>query len=155
MTRLTKRSGTQEEFRRNKAEESLRLAGAAEDLIDATLRNVTPTDGESTASFRGRIITELRSRSPEVARTYESSRRLDADRSEDVAEGTARVNPTTLRSFGWNPGATVNAQHGNATVAVKIEESNQAGTRTVRFNPRTLDSLGAIQGTRVSLTQKR
>ncbi len=155
MTRLTKRNGTQEEFRRSKVAESLRRLGANEETINATLQNVTPTDGESTASFRNRITTELRSRSPETARRYENSRRLEANRSENVAEGTARVNLTTLRHYGWKPGETVNVQNGNTSLPVRVEESTQAGTRTVDFNPRTLNSLGASEGTRVSLTQNQ
>ncbi len=155
MARLTKRDGTQEEFQRTKVEESLRRVGASEDVINNTLQRVTPTNGESTSSFRNRITTELRSRSPETAQRYENSRRLEANRSENVAEGTARVNPTTLRHYGWKPGETVNVQHGSTSLPVRVEESSQAGTRTVHFNPRTLASLGTSEGTKVSLTQNR
>lgn len=93
MTRLTKRDGTQEEFQRSETEESLRRIGASEDVINSTLQHVNPTNDESTSSFRNRIATELRSRSPETARRYENSRRLDVNRSEDVAAGTARGQP--------------------------------------------------------------
>jgi hypothetical protein len=155
MMKLTKRDGTHEEFQRSKLEENLRRIGVANDAIQAALEHVKPTDGENTAAFRNRIAAELRSQSPELARRYENSRRLEVNQSDNVAEGTAGINPTTLRHYGWKSGESVNAQHGKKSLQVKVEESTKAGTCTVRFNPRTLSSLGASEGTTISLTHQQ
>ena len=154
MARLTKRDGTHEEYQRSKVADSLRRLGASEETINTTLQRVTPTDGESTTSFRNRITAELRARSPEMARRYENSHRLDAGRSDTVPEGTARVNPNTLRHYGWKPGDNVNAQHGNTSVTIRVESSDEADVRMADFNSSTLRSLGAAEGTRISFTKK-
>jgi hypothetical protein len=155
LTRLTKRDGTKEESQRRRFEDSLRRLGVSTSVINSTPQRVKPTNDDSTPSFRNRIIIELQSRSPETARRYENSRRLKANGSEQVAAGTARVNPTTLRHHGWKPGETVIAQHGGASTAVRVEESTQVGMRAVQFNPRTLCSLGVSEGTKVSLTRNQ
>jgi hypothetical protein len=140
---------------RSKVEESLRRAGASADVISSTLQHVTPTDGESTASFRNRIVVELRSRSPETARRYENSRRLDVARTGSLAEDKALVSPYTLQYYGWTPGETVNVQRGNRTVLLKVDESATTSLHIVCCSPRTLEIVGASEGTRVSLTQSR
>jgi hypothetical protein len=156
MTRLTKRIGTLEEFQRSKVEGSLRRSGATDDVISKTVQRVTPVDeGERTSAFRTRISTELKSQSPETARRYENSRRLMAGRSQTVTEGTAQVNPATLRSYGWKPGETVKVRHDDKSLSVKVEESAQADLRAVQFNSRTLTDLGVSEGTRVCLSKNR
>ncbi|MBN2466068.1 hypothetical protein JXD38_10660 [candidate division WOR-3 bacterium] len=155
MIRLTKRDGTQDGFLRSKVEESLRRAGASDDVISGTLQRVTPTDGESTASFRNRIVAELRSRSPETARRYESSRRLDLARTDSLVEGTALVSPYTLHYYGWEPNDAVNVQRGNRTVSLKVDQSATADVHMMCCSPRTLKIVGASEGARVTLTQNR
>ena len=157
MTRLTKRNGTLEEFQRSKLEGSLRRSGATDDVISKTVQRVTPVEGERTSAFRTRIATELKSQSPETARRYEDCRRLTVGRSQTVTEGTAQVNPATLRSYGWNPGKTVNVRHDDESlsVKVKVEESAQADLRAVQFNSRTLTDLGVSEGIGVCLSKNR
>ena len=155
MIRLTKRDGTQDGFLRSKVEESLRRAGASDDVISSTLQRVTPTDGESTASFRNRIVTELQSRSPETARRYEGSRRLDLAQTDSLVEDKALVSPDTLQYYGWTPGETVNVRRGNRAVSLKVGESATANLHMVCCSPRTLEIVGASEGTRVSLTESR
>ena len=155
MTRLTKRNGTLEEFQRSKVEGSLRRSGATDDVISKTVQRVTPVEGERTSAFRTRIATELKSQSPETARRYEDSRRLTAGRSQTVTEGTAQVNPATLRSYGWKPGETVKVWHDDKSLSAKVEESAQADLRAVQFNSRTLTDLGVSEGTRVCLSKNR
>jgi hypothetical protein len=155
MAKLVKRDGTQEEFQRTKAEDSLRRIGAADSIIKSTIDKVVPNDGESTSSYRNRILTELKAVAPGVASKYEVSRRLQVAKDETVVEGTVWVNPSTVRYYGWKPGVSLNVEHGSSALKVRIEESAQAGQRAIRMSPKTLGSLGATEGTRVVLSLLR
>jgi hypothetical protein len=155
MSDIVKRDGARQRFQRKKAEESLRRVGLTGAIIKSTLDKIAPTEGESTSSYRGRLLTELKARAPKEAQKYESTRRLQAGTEKGVAEGVAWVNPTTIRSYGWKPGESFEVEHGKKSLQVTIQESTRAGERAVLLNPKAMDSLTAPVGTRLGVRRRQ
>ena len=155
MPAIIKRDGSRQRFQREKAEDSLRRAGATDAIIESTLDKVAPTEGESTSSYRSRLLKELRAQAPRAAKKYEATRRLQAGTEDDVAEGIAWVNPTTIRSYGWKLGESLEVEHGKKSLKVTIQESTQAGERDVLLNSKAMSSLTAPVGTRLGLRRRQ
>ncbi|MBN2466347.1 hypothetical protein JXD38_12075 [candidate division WOR-3 bacterium] len=155
MPNLTKRDGTKQPFQREKAENALRRVGAADAIVKSTLDKVVPNEGETTSSYRNRLLAELKTAAPGTAGRYEATRRLQLQKADEVGEGTAWVNPTTARYYGWKPGDALNVINGENTLKVTVQEAAKAGERNVLLNPKAIGSLGATEGTRVSLSRQQ
>ena len=72
MPKLKKRKGHEEEFDRNKLEQSLKKAGAKEETIRRVAEAIKPREGMTTAEMRTNVINELKRRDPEAAKRYET-----------------------------------------------------------------------------------
>lgn len=153
MTKVTKRDGRQQDFSKTKLEKSLRNCGATDEVIRTTVDRINPREGESTASLRSRVATELAARDAGAARCYQSTRRLTAATATDVPEGTIRVHPTTASNHGWRPGQSVEVENGGTRMRMRIEESSSPDALHAQFNSRALESLRATEGTRVNISR--
>jgi len=72
MLTITKRSQAEEEFRRDKIENSMRNAGVTQDTAHKIAYEMVYHDGMTTAQIRNRVIGGIKNREPQAAMRYES-----------------------------------------------------------------------------------
>ena len=78
MTMVKKRSGEMQEFGRSKLEESMKRAGAKEEVAKRIAEKIVASEGMTTEPLRQRVGEELRAVDPMSADAYLSTRRLKA-----------------------------------------------------------------------------
>lgn len=154
MPKLTKRTGTHEEFSPTKLEESLRRAGASQTEASDIATRLKPTEGETTEAFRKRVANELRQKNANAAHKYETTRRLETQQNDQVSKGRAQIHPDTLRHYGLKAQDKVTAEHQGKTLELQLEEGAQARHREVRMHPDTAKQLGAANQARVALRRE-
>ncbi len=69
---ITKRSGKEEEFRRDKIERSMRGAGISEATARAVAAEIKHHDGITTSEVRSRVIGAIKNKEPQAAKQFES-----------------------------------------------------------------------------------
>lgn len=72
MQTITKRSGQEEPFQRDKIERSMRGAGISQETAQLVAADIKPHDGMTTAELRGRVIGAIKNKEPQAAKRYES-----------------------------------------------------------------------------------
>jgi len=72
MLTITKRSNLQEEFRRDKIENSMRNAGVSPETAKKVAGDIVYHEGMTTSEVRNRVIGGIKNREPQAAMRYES-----------------------------------------------------------------------------------
>jgi len=70
MTKIKKRSGRKEEFKREKLQRSIKKAGAKEDTARKVARKITPNEGMATSEIKRKVATELENHDKKLAKSY-------------------------------------------------------------------------------------
>lgn len=69
---ITKRSGLEEEFRKDKIENSMRGAGISQETAREITKGIGHHDGITTSEVRNRVIGGIKNREPQAAKLFES-----------------------------------------------------------------------------------
>jgi len=69
---ITKRSGQEEPFRRDKIERSMVGAGITQEIAQLVATDIKHRDGMTTSVVRKRVIGAIKNRQPQAAKRYES-----------------------------------------------------------------------------------
>lgn len=149
MTRVRKRSGELQEFDRTKLIESMRRAGADEQVARGIAEKTAVVDGASTMDIRRDVVEELRKLNEDVAEAYARTVRLRAMARDDVPTGAARIPKGIERVPDVKWGQPARVRHQENRREVRVEPALE--TREVWLNPKEFEALGAAQGTRIAV----
>lgn len=151
MTRMKKRSGELQEFDRRKLVESMKRAGASEQVAEqiAAKAQTQVAEGATTIELRKLAADELRKVNESVAEEYVRTLRLRVAAANDVKTGSARVPKRIERVPDVRPGMPARVRHGEKRTEVRIEPA--LDKREVWLNPADLEALGAPEGTRIAV----
>jgi hypothetical protein len=69
---IKKRSGKEEEFRKDKIEKSMRNAGISQETAQKVTTGINHHEGITTSEVRNRIIGGIKNQEPQAAKRYES-----------------------------------------------------------------------------------
>ncbi|RJP70459.1 MAG: hypothetical protein C4532_09220 [Candidatus Abyssobacteria bacterium SURF_17] len=72
MFTITKRSGKEEAFQKDKILNSMRNAGVAQETAEGVAGSIGYHDGITTSEVRNRVIGGIKNREPQAAKQYES-----------------------------------------------------------------------------------
>jgi transcriptional regulator NrdR family protein len=72
MLTITKRSDLEEEFRKDKIENSMRNAGVSRETAQQVAASIIYREGITTLEVRNRVIGGIKNREPQAAKLYES-----------------------------------------------------------------------------------
>ena len=72
MHTISKRSGKEEEFQKDKILNSMRNAGVAQETAEGVVRGIAYHEGITTSEVRNRVIGGIKNREPQAAMQYES-----------------------------------------------------------------------------------
>jgi hypothetical protein len=72
MSKIKKRSGLEEDFRKGKIENSMRNAGISKETAEAVAGLIDYHEGITTSEVRNRVIGGIKNREPQAAMRYES-----------------------------------------------------------------------------------
>lgn len=149
MTKVTKRSGEAQAFDRRKLEESLKKAGATDEIVRRVADRIQPVEGMATDQLRMRVAEELRREKPDIADAYLRTVRLQARTNPELPAGRVRVPEALPRipDLAANPSARIG--FGNRWAVVDAERALKA--REVWINRIDLQKLGATEGTRIAV----
>jgi hypothetical protein len=149
MKRVKKRSGELQEFDPERLVQSMKRAGADEQVAKSIAEKVQVTEGASTLDLRRFVVNELRNVNAEAAAAYAQTLRLHAKARDDLRTGTARAPKTMERIPDVKPGQPAQVKHGEKRMEVRIEPS--LDRREVWLNRADLQNLGASEGTRIAV----
>ena len=72
MLTIKKRSGKEEEFRKDKLEKSMRNAGISQETAQKVTAGINHHEGITTSEVRNRIVGGIKNQEPQAAKRYES-----------------------------------------------------------------------------------
>ncbi len=72
MLTITKRSGSEEEFRTGKIADSMRSAGISQETAQRVADGIVFHEGMTTSEIRNRVIGGIKNKEPQAAKQYES-----------------------------------------------------------------------------------
>ena len=72
MKTILKQSGLEEEFRKDKIENSMRSAGISQETAKNVAGSISHHEGITTSEVRNRVIGGIKNREPQAAKQYES-----------------------------------------------------------------------------------
>lgn len=72
METITKRSGLEEKFRRDKIQNSMRNAGITQETAQTVANGISYHEGITTAEVRNQVVGGIKNREPQAAKQYES-----------------------------------------------------------------------------------
>lgn len=70
MTKIKKRSGNKQEFKREKLRRSIKKAGAKEEMAKKVARKIEPNEGMPTSKIRRKVAKELENHDKKLAKAY-------------------------------------------------------------------------------------
>ncbi len=147
--KIQKKSGELQEFDRRKLEESVRRAGASQDVAKRIAEKIQPSEGMSTQDIRRRVSDELRNENMALSGAYMSARRLRARAAQDLSAGVARLHTDHLRGLSSDQSAML--VHGNKRAELRVEPSASAASHEVLLSSADLQRLGIQEGSRVAV----
>lgn len=150
---IKKRSGQVEEFNKMKLENSIRWAGASEEISREISSKSFPRDGMSTSELRSQVLTELTTKDATVAQRYENTRTRKARIAPDIAKDMAQLHPDTLRSLNWQTGMPLRLKYAEQTQTVRAEALPNVELDGIRLHTETLQSLGASVEGKVAISR--
>jgi hypothetical protein len=151
---IRKKSGELQEFDRRKLEESMKRAGASEEVARRVSERIQPSEGQSTDEIRKRVAEELRREDPATSGAYASAKRLRARSTSDAASGVARLHAELLRQLEAKPGDRARLSFGEKTAEVRLEQASAAQPHEVQLHRADLERLGASEGSRVVVSHR-
>ncbi len=151
MVKVLKRSGNLEEFDRRKLEQSIRHAGASEEIAGRIAKRIEPREGMSTADLRRMVSEELRRENATLSGAYTTTKRLRARGSPDLKSGVVRLHEDLLKPFDVHSGDKINLAHKENEARVEVQIGRSDDPREVVVNRADLEKLGAKEGTRVNV----
>jgi hypothetical protein len=149
MPELNKRKGAREQFNRKKLEESVKRAGASEDVAERIASKIDPTKVKTSEEVRKHVIEHLKETDPKTAKRYEETRRLAAKRAVEAAMGTVRLHEETMRALGANPGDTIVVEYRGNKHTLRAETAPVERTE-MHLHEDDLRKLDATEGTRLA-----
>ena len=149
MTRVQKRSGELQEFDRTKLFQSMRRAGADEQVAKTIAERAQVAEGASTMEIRRAVAEELRKVNEGIAEAYARTLRLVAKGRDDVPVGAARIPKGIQRVPDVRPGQPARVRFNENRREVRVEPA--LDSREVWLNRKELETLGAPEGTRVAV----
>lgn len=149
MTKVAKRSGEVQDFDRRKVEESLKNAGASEDVATRVAGRIQPQEGMATAQIRAKVAEELRRERADLAEAYLRTVRLNARTNPGIPAGRVQVPEVLQRIPDLAPNPEARIGFGNKWAQVSAERALKA--REVWVNQADLQRLGASDGARVAV----
>jgi hypothetical protein len=147
--RIRKKSGELQEFDRRKLEESIRRAGASQDVAKRIAERIQTSEGMSTQDIRRRVADELRAENMALSGAYMSVRRLRARSASDLSTGVARLHTDHLRGLSSDRNAML--VHGSNRAELRVEPSASAASHEVLLSSADLQRLGIQEGSRVAV----
>lgn len=155
LVRILKQSGYLEEFNRAKLEESIRRAGASEEIAHRVADRITPYEGQPSEEIRKEAAAELEHENSRLATVYLNTRNIRARTSMGVWAGVAKLHEDTLRELEAKPGETASLVVGAHKTQVRIERAATAQPGEMLLSKADLERLGAREGSRVGLRLER
>jgi hypothetical protein len=151
MARVKKRSGDLQEFDLRKLAESMKRAGASEQVAQqiAAKAQTQAAEGASTVELRKFVAEELRRANESLGEAYARTLRLRVAAAKDVKTGAARVPRLIERVPDVRTGMPARVVNGEKRTEVRIEPT--LDRREVWLNPDDLETLGAPEGSRVAV----
>jgi hypothetical protein len=151
MARVKKRSGDLQEFDLRKLVESMKRAGASEQVAQqiATKAQTQGAEGAPTIELRKFVAEELHRVNEPLGEAYARTLRLRVAAAKDVKTGAARVPRRIERVPDVRPGMPARVVNGEKRTEVRIEPA--LDRREVWLNPDDLQTLGAAEGSRVAV----
>lgn len=153
MTNVRKKDGRTEKFDRSKIERSIRASGSDEKTAKEVARMVPEKEETTSEEIRKTVSREVRKRDPKVADRYDITRRLAAKKAVDAARGSANLTEDVMRGMNLKRGDTIEVLHGEKRHTVKVEKTI-TGERSIHLNESDLKTLGASEGTRITVHRR-
>ena len=154
MSSVKKRSGDMQEFNRSKLEESMKRAGAKEDMAMRIAEKITAQDGVATAELRRMVGEELRKEDVATADAYLATRRLKAKATPDLPEDAGRVSEYLSKMFEQQKVLQASLYHGARKQEVRVEPAHK-NYGEIWLNKNVLDRLAAQDGARIAVRFRR
>jgi len=147
--RIRKKSGELQEFDRRKLGESIRRAGASQDVAKRIAERIQPSEGMSSQDVRRRVADELRNENMALSGAYVSARRLRARAAQDLSTGVARLHADHMRGLGSDQRAMLVNEDKRAEL--RVEPTTSAASHEVLLSSADLQRLGIQEGSRVAV----
>jgi hypothetical protein len=147
---VKKRSGEMQEYDRSKLEESMKRAGAKEDVARRVAERIPAAEGLATEEIRRKVAEELRKEDSVSADAYVMTRRLKAKVNAETPVDAARVSEHLLKMFEQEKSLQASLYHGAHREDVRVEPAHK-NFGEIWLNKTVLDRLAAQEGTRISV----
>lgn len=154
MTMVKKRSGVVQEYNRSKIEESIKRAGAKDEVAKRVAESIAVQENLTTQDLRQRIGEELRKADPASAESYLSTRRLKVKVSPETPLDQGRVSEHLGKLFEQQKVLPASLYYGARMTEVRLEPAHKAYGE-IWLNQSVLDRLAASEGTRISVRFRR
>lgn len=154
MTMVKKRSGEMQEFNRSKLEESVKRAGAKEDVAKRIAEKIVASEGMTTEQLRQKVGEELRAVDSMSADAYLSTRRLKAKVSAETPVDAGRVSEHLAKLFEQQKALQASLYHGARREDVRVEPAHKSFGE-IWLNKAVLDRLAAQEGARIAVRFRR
>jgi len=149
VVKIRKKSGELEEFDQGKIVRSVLNAGASAEVSKRISERIQPSEGMSTDDLRRRVAEELLRESAMLCGSYMSTRRMRAHSAPDLSKGVARLHADHVRGLRSGPGAIL--QNAGKRTEVRLEPVSDVDRRTINLSKTDMDSIGALEGSNVSV----
>ncbi len=154
MTMIKKRSGEMQEFSRAKMEESMKRAGAKEEVVKKLAESIQVQEGMATQDLRQRIGEELRKVDSSIADAYVSTRRLKAKANPETPADQGRVSEYLAKLFEQQKALPASLYLGARKKDVRVEPAHKTYGE-IWLNKTVLDQLAAQDGMRIAVRFRR
>jgi hypothetical protein len=151
---VKKRSGEMQEFSRSKLEESVKRAGAKEEVAKSISEKIVPSEGQTTEQLRQKVGEELRAVDSMSADAYLSTRRLKAKVSPETPVDAGRVSEHLAKLFEQQKALQASLYHGARREDVRVEPAHR-NFGEIWLNKAVLDRLAAPEGARIAVRFRR
>lgn len=150
MTMVKKRSGEMQEYDRSKLEESMKRAGAKEDVARRIAERIPAAEGLATEEIRRKVTEELRKEDPVNADAYLMTRRLEAKVNAETPVDAGRVSEHLAKLFEQQKSLPASLYHGARREDVRVEPAHK-NFGEIWLNKAVLDRLAAQEGARIAV----
>ena len=151
MAKIKKRSGEMQEFDKRKLEQSVKRAGASEEVARRVAGKITPSEGLSTEELRRSVSQELKRENESLSGAYTGTRRLRAKEAKDLSSGVVRLNEELLKTHGLQSGQHAHLMNKDMKTEVRVEPAKSADREEIQMSHADLEKLGVSEGSRVNV----
>lgn len=153
--KIRKSCGAEEEFDPNRLQNSIRAAGASDDIArsvsERVSKRIRSSESVSSESVSGLVTEELDRASPSLSGAYRATENMRAISAPNVNAGVAQVPDDLVKRFGLKFGEQVNVLYQDRKAQMKVQPVSALDPRDIVLSKQDLDRLKAPEGSRVSV----